>query len=65
MPRGKEVVVHWPQKQGNVEKFIEVLQRDLIWICLGGHRRAKGVVEEVQRNAAVVLQHTEQAQAHA
>lgn len=28
MPCDKEVVVHWPQKQGNVKKFIEVLQRD-------------------------------------
>ena len=28
MPCGKEVVVHWPQTPGNIEKFCSFLQKD-------------------------------------
>lgn len=28
MPCSKEVVVHWAQKPGNVEKFLRFLQQD-------------------------------------
>lgn len=58
MACGKEVFVHWSQTSGKVEKFIEVLQKQMVWIRRGRHLGAKRVVEEVARNAAVVLQQT-------
>lgn len=58
MACGKEVFVHWSQTSGKVEKFIEVLQKQMVWIRWGRHLGAKRVVEEVARNAAVVLQQT-------
>ena len=56
-PSTMEVVAHWAQALRKVEKFIEVLQRDR-WFGFrrGGHRGAKRVMDEVRRNAAVVLQ---------